>query len=103
MQLKQMLHSVNKLTYSHILQVFSTTTDLLKPCIPPPLNYLQFCAIISHSAHMLFARLLPRHGTRSHRMSANVHLLLVFRTTSKTLFQFCLLCPTTPKPHAPLF
>jgi len=66
----------------HILQVFSTTTALLEPCVPPPLNYLQFCAIF-HSAHVLFAFLLPPLGTRSHRMSVIVHHLIVFGTTSK--------------------
>jgi len=50
---------------------------------PPPLNYLQFCAIIFHLAHVLFAFLLPRPGTRSQRMSVIVHHLLVFGTTSK--------------------
>jgi len=67
----------------HILQVFSTTTALLKPCIPPLLNYLQFHAIIFHSAHVLFAFLLPPPGTRCHRLSVIVHHLLVFGTTSK--------------------
>ena len=90
----------------HILQVFSTTTALLEPRIPPPLDYLQFHAIIFHSAHVLFAFLPPPLGTRcdtssslwylwgtseysaetethSHRMSPIVHHLLVFRTTSK--------------------
>jgi len=70
-------------------------------------NYLQFRAIIFHSAHVLFAFLLPPPGTRSHRMSVNVHLLRAFETTSKveppqnTLFQFCFLRRLTPNPHGP--
>jgi len=42
----------------HILQVFSTTTTLLEPYVPPPLNYLQFPAIIFHLTHVLFAFLV---------------------------------------------
>ena len=71
------------LSLPHLLQVLSTSSALLEPCVPPPLNYLQFCAIIFHSAHVLFTFLLPPPGTRFHRMSVNVHLLLVFGATSK--------------------
>jgi len=46
-------------------------------------NYLQFRAIIFHSARVLFAFLLPPPGTRFRRMSVIPHILLLFGTTSK--------------------
>ena len=54
--------------------------------IPSIINYLQFHAIIFHSAHVLLAFLLSPPGTRFHRMSVNVHLLLVYGTSSKPYF-----------------
>jgi len=38
----------------------------------PPLKCLQFCAVIFHSACVLFVFLLSLLGTRFHRMSVNV-------------------------------
>ena len=67
-------------------------------CVPPPLNYLQFRAIIFDSAHVLIAFLLPRPGTHSHRMSVNDHLLLVFETISKHTVSVLPSPPSDTKP-----